>query len=100
MDGTTDALSGRVFTSHEADTLREIILHRRDVRGGRFIDKPLGQEEIDELLTAALHAPSVGFSQPWEFVLITDKDIRQQVKDSFDAANADAQKVFKERQQE
>jgi 5,6-dimethylbenzimidazole synthase len=94
MDGTTEILNGRVFTSQEADILREIILHRRDVRGGRFIDKPLGQEEIDQLLNAALHAPSVGFSQPWEFVLITDKSIRQQVKESFDEVNAAAQPAF------
>lgn len=53
---------------------------------------------IDQLLKAALHAPSVGFSQPWDFVLIRDGAIRQQVKDSFDWANAAAQPVFGDRQ--
>jgi 5,6-dimethylbenzimidazole synthase len=100
MEGRTDELNGRRFTSNEAEILREIILHRRDVRGGRFIDKPLGQEEIDQLLTAALHAPSVGFSQPWEFVLITDMTIRQQIKDSFDEVNTAAQPAFGDRKEQ
>ena len=93
-----DTLDGKLFTPQDVASLREIILHRRDVRGGRFIDKPIGQQEIDQLLMAALHAPSVGFSQPWDFVLISDKTIRQQVRDSFNAANADAQVDFGKRQ--
>jgi 5,6-dimethylbenzimidazole synthase len=93
-----DTLDGKLFTPQDVAALREIILHRRDVRGGRFIDKPIGQQEIDQLLMAALHAPSVGFSQPWDFVLIRDKAIRQQVRDSFNEANADAQADFGKRQ--
>ena len=93
-----DTLDGKLFTPQDVAALREIILHRRDVRGGRFIDKPVGQEEIDQLLMAALHAPSVGFSQPWDFVLIRDKTIRQQVRDSFNAVNAGAQADFGKRQ--
>ena len=92
-----DTLDGKLFTPQDVASLREIILHRRDVRGGRFIDKPIGQQEIDQLLMAALHAPSVGFSQPWDFVLIRDKAIRQQVRDSFNEVNADAQADFGKR---
>ncbi len=55
---------------------------------------------IDQLLNAALHAPSVGFSQPWEFVVIRDAGIRQQVKDSFDWTNAAAQPTFGDRQEQ
>jgi 5,6-dimethylbenzimidazole synthase len=93
-----DGKNDKLFTWQDVEVLREIILHRRDVRGGRFIDKPLEQREIDQLLTAALHAPSVGFSQPWDFVLIRDKAVRQQVKASFDEVNAAAQSVFGDRQ--
>jgi 5,6-dimethylbenzimidazole synthase len=90
----------KLFTAQDVAVLQEIILHRRDVRGNRFIDKPVEQPVIDQLLQAALHAPSVGFSQPWEFVLIRDRAIRQQVKDSFDEANAAAQPVFGDRQEQ
>jgi 5,6-dimethylbenzimidazole synthase len=93
-----DTLDGKLFTPQDVAALREIILHRRDVRGGRFIDKPVGQQEIDQLLMAALHAPSVGFSQPWDFVLIRDKTIRQQVRDSFNEVNTGAQAEFGKRQ--
>jgi 5,6-dimethylbenzimidazole synthase len=88
----------KFFTAQDVAVLEEIIVHRRDVRGNRFIDKPVEQPVVDQLLKAALHAPSVGFSQPWEFVLIRDRAIRQQVKDSFDWANAAAEPVFGDRQ--
>jgi 5,6-dimethylbenzimidazole synthase len=97
MEERTDDLKGRQFTSQEADILQEIILHRRDVRGGRFIDKPLEQGQVDLLLTAALHAPSVGLSQPWEFILVRDMTIRQQVKATFDEVNAAAKPIFTDR---
>ena len=98
--GAGAPLDGKLFTPQEAAVLQDIILHRRDVRGTRFIDKPLEPQQVDQLLTAALHAPSVGFSQPWEFVLIRDKAIRQQVKNSFDEANAAAETAFSDRQQQ
>lgn len=93
-------LNAKLFTEVEAAILQEIIRLRRDVRGQRFTDKPLSKEVIDQLLTAALHAPSVGFSQPWEFVLIKDLTLRQQVKESFDQANEAALEVFSQRHQE
>ena len=80
--------------------MQEIILHRRDVRGNRFVDRPLESAAIDQIITAGLHAPSVGFSQPWEFVVITDRDVRQRVRDSFDEANAAATGVFAGRDRE
>jgi 5,6-dimethylbenzimidazole synthase len=92
MESTT-----KYFTADDVAVLQEIILHRRDVRGNRFVDKPVEQPVVDQLLRAALHAPSVGFSQPWEFVLIRDRAIRQQVKDSFDQVNDAAGQVFGDR---
>lgn len=76
-------LTGKLFTEAEADVLYDIICNRRDVRGNRFLSKPLEEQVLQQLLDAALHAPSVGFSQPWEFVLIRDTTIKQQVKESF-----------------
>ncbi|HEU4604858.1 MAG TPA: 5,6-dimethylbenzimidazole synthase, partial [Nitrososphaera sp.] len=35
------------------------------------------------ILNAAHHAPSVGFSQPWNFILVKDRTTRQKVKESF-----------------
>lgn len=93
-----DQLNGKQFTPAEAAILLDIIQQRRDVRGNRFVDRALEPECVDRLMEAALHAPSVGFSQPWEFVLVTDKDKRRQIRDSFDEVNAAAQPAFGERQ--
>jgi len=84
----------------EADALWDILRHRRDVRGNRFVDKPLEADVIDRILDAGLHAPSVGFSQPWEFVLVEDREVRQRVRASFEEANERAQAVFEHRGEE
>lgn len=80
--------------------MQDIILQRRDVRGNRFVDRPIEPGKIEQIITAGLHAPSVGFSQPWEFVVITDKDVRRQIRGSFDEANAEAVGVFADRDRE
>jgi 5,6-dimethylbenzimidazole synthase len=86
--------NGKSFTNSEAEVLHEIICHRRDVRGNRFLDKPIENDLLRRLLDAAIHAPSVGFSQPWEFVLIRDIAIKRQIKDSFTHENEKAVAVF------
>ncbi|MDR3715098.1 MAG: 5,6-dimethylbenzimidazole synthase [Puia sp.] len=93
------SLTGKLFTEVEADVLREIICNRRDVRGNRFLDRPLEEVVVRQLLDAALHAPSVGFSQPWEFVLIRDAEIKRQVKDSYTEENQKALSFFGEEKQ-
>jgi 5,6-dimethylbenzimidazole synthase len=89
-------MNDKFFTPSEAALLQEIIRHRRDVRGNRFLDKPLEPGKVDQLLEAALHAPSVGFSQPWEFVLVTDTDIRRRIRESFETVNGVARPSFAE----
>jgi len=94
-----DALHGKLFTAGEAAVLHDIICNRRDVRGNRFLNKPVEDDVLQQLLNAAFHAPSVGFSQPWEFVLIKDACIRQQVKESFITENEKAVPVFEQERQ-
>jgi 5,6-dimethylbenzimidazole synthase len=83
------------FTSEHIETLEQIILARRDVRGNRFTDEPVLQEDLDKILFAGVNAPSVGFSQPWEFVVIKDLKIRTKIKDSFFEENEKAKTFFK-----
>lgn len=82
------------FTSENIETLEQIILARRDVRGNRFINTPILQKDLDKILFAGVNAPSVGFSQPWEFVVIKDLDIRNKIKDSFFEENEKAKTLF------
>ena len=87
-------MKGRRFSPEEASLLQEIILNRRDVRGNRFHRDPLPESVIDQILEAAVHAPSVGFSQPWEFVLVKDERRRKAVRDSFRQENRKACDLF------
>ncbi|WP_158837557.1 5,6-dimethylbenzimidazole synthase [Polaribacter sp. L3A8] len=82
------------FTPENIETLEQIILARRDVRGNRFIDKAIAKADLDKILFAGVNAPSVGFSQPWEFVIIKDLEIRNKVKDSFFEENEMAKTLF------
>lgn len=88
--------AGKVFTEQDAALLEEFILHRRDVRGNHFLDKVVEDEVIERLIFAALNAPSVGFSQPWEFVIVKDPVIKAQIKQTFSEENKKAADHFKE----
>ncbi len=49
------------------------IFTRRSVR--KFLDKPVEAEKVEKLLRAAMQAPSASNQQPWEFIVIDDKDL-------------------------
>lgn len=70
------------FSSQEKSGLYKAIYTRRDVRS-HFKPNPISDEVLARILNAAHHAPSVGFSQPWNFILIRDKKTKEKVKDSF-----------------
>lgn len=70
------------LTGNEKEGLYKAIFSRRDVRS-HFVNLEIPDDVLLRILNAAHHAPSVGFSQPWNFVLIKDKTIRQKVKESF-----------------
>lgn len=68
--------------------LRELIYWRRDVR--RFKSDPVDPGLIMTLIELAAHAPSVGFCQPWRFVLVEGSERREAIRASFVRANAEA----------
>jgi 5,6-dimethylbenzimidazole synthase len=69
-------------------SFRELVLWRRDVR--RFQTGPVDSALVEALVEVASHAPSVGYCQPWRFVLVEDVDRREAVRSSFARANAEA----------
>ena len=72
------------FAPEEREGLYKAIFTRRDVRS-RFTPRQVPEEVLKRILEAAHHAPSVGFSQPWNFVLIRSPETRRAVKRSFEA---------------
>lgn len=85
----------KLFEQEEVQLLEDIILHRRDVRGNRFTQKEVSADIIQKILFAGVNAPSVGFSQPWEFIVIDDLKVKDQIKASFQEENEKASKQFK-----
>lgn len=86
-------MTSQNFSDAERDGLYRAIYERRDVRS-QFLPTPIPPEVLARLLKAAHHAPSVGFMQPWDFILIDDLAVKQQVKALFDAANNEAAALF------
>ncbi len=87
------------FSQAERDGLYKSIYQRRDVRG-QFKPDPIPDDKLARILSAAHHAPSVGFMQPWNFLLIQSQEVKQQVHDLFDEANAEAAMQFEGDQRE
>ncbi len=81
------------FSKGEKAGLYKAILTRRDVRG-QFRSDPVPNRTLSRILTAAHHAGSVGFMQPWNFILIKDTDVKLKVKALFDRVNTDAAQAY------
>jgi 5,6-dimethylbenzimidazole synthase len=77
------------FPDEQREGLYRAIHERRDVRS-QFLPDPIAPEILARLLQAAHHAPSVGFMQPWDFVVIDSIEIKRAVKALYQLANADA----------
>ncbi len=60
-----------------AESFYDVIHSRRDVRG-EFTGEPVDPSDLRRLLEAAHAAPSVGLSQPWDFIVVTDDETRRQ----------------------
>ena len=63
------------FSQPEQQAVYRAIYERRDMRhfsGGKVAD-----ELLQRLLAAAHHAPSVGFMQPWRFIRIRNRSLRE-----------------------
>jgi 5,6-dimethylbenzimidazole synthase len=56
--------------------LYDVIHRRRDVRA-QFTGAPVTEETLHRVLAAAHAAPSVGYSQPWDFIVVRDPELRR-----------------------
>ena len=83
------------FSDEEKNGLYKAIYSRRDVRS-HFTSEPIEEEVFTRILNAAHHAPSVGFSQPWNFILIKDYETRKKIKESFDLERKHSSKLVDE----
>ena len=85
--------SAHAFTQEARDAIYHAIFSRRDVRG-QFLPTPVPDEVLSRILTAAHHAPSVGFMQPWNFLVVRSQDTKRRVHAAFAKAHAEAVGMF------
>jgi len=60
--------------------LLDLLKHRKSVRN--FLDKPVEREKIMMCLEAARLAPSACNSQPWRFIVVDDRQLKNQLCDA------------------
>ncbi|MFC0270555.1 5,6-dimethylbenzimidazole synthase [Metabacillus herbersteinensis] len=66
-----------MFTNEEREAIYKVIFTRRDVR--TFSPNKVPKEAVDRILEAAHYAPSVGFMQPWNFILVESIDTKKRL---------------------
>ena len=59
------------------ENFSELIKSRRSMR--KFTEEELSQEEVVVLLKAALMSPSSKRSNPWQFIVIDDKNVLKEL---------------------
>ncbi|MFC7014108.1 nicotinate-nucleotide--dimethylbenzimidazole phosphoribosyltransferase [Streptomyces viridiviolaceus] len=64
------------YDDAEREAVLKVMRERRDIRNG-FRSDPIPHEVLLRVLEAAHTAPSVGHSQPWDFVVIRSADTRR-----------------------
>jgi 5,6-dimethylbenzimidazole synthase len=81
------------FSDEEKRAIYRAIYERRDVRSN-FLPDPVPDDVLQRILDAAHHAPSVGFMQPWDFIVIRDRSIRREICENFEQANRQAAAIY------
>jgi len=72
-------MSTHAFEPESRRAVYDAIASRRDIRGGFTMD-PIDDTVLERILVAAHQAPSVGLSQPWDFLLLHDVEQRERIQ--------------------
>ena len=96
-ENKTSLIQDVEFNQADRDGLYKSIFNRRDVRG-QFKPDPIPNDVLARILQAAHHAPSVGFMQPWNFLVIQSLQVKEQIHNAFVKANEEAANMFDDEQ--
>ena len=83
------------FSEQERESFYKAIYSRRDVRSN-FTSEQIDDQVLMRILKAGHHAPSVGFSQPWHFILVKNIETREKIKESFENEKARSSKLIED----
>jgi len=81
------------FSPDERAAIYRCITERRDVRRN-FLPDPVPDAVLERVLAAGHAAPSVGFLQPWNFIVIREGETKSALHAAFTRANAEAAAQF------
>ncbi len=82
------------FSEPERDAVYRAIFERRDVRKN-FLPDSIPETTLNRILKASHHAGSVGFMQPWDFLIVGEKKTKQSVRSLFHQANEEAAQKYR-----
>lgn len=91
MNETTSSNSN--ISEEERSAVYKAIYGRRDVRSF-FKPDPIQPEVLARILKAAHRAGSVGYMQPWNFLIVDDPQVKQKVKAAFERERNEAALLF------
>jgi 5,6-dimethylbenzimidazole synthase len=80
------------FTADQKQSVYDVIRKRRDVRA--FKSDPIPDDTLARILSAAHQAGSVGFMQPWNFILVRESKIRRSIWEHVNAERLSAANDF------
>jgi 5,6-dimethylbenzimidazole synthase len=82
----TGASNRHALSAEYQRGLYEAIFRRRDIR--KFVSDAVPDDVLARVIVAAHHAASVGFTQPWDFIVVRDNERRREVKRVFEEERA------------
>ncbi len=88
----TDRVEDEV-TARDREGFYRVLYGRRDIRS-HFRPDPIPDPVLRAVLNAAHHAPSVGFMQPWDFIVIRDRAVRSAVRANFEEVRKEGAAQF------
>ena len=65
----------------------ELFRHQRAVRS--FSDREVDEATVEQLLTAATHAPSGSNTQPWRFIVVRDTEVKARLNEVYESVSAE-----------
>ena len=86
-------MPNELLNDAERTAVYKTIYGRRDVRSF-FKPDPLPPEVLARILKAAHHAGSVGYMQPWNFLVVENPTIKEKVKRAFERERNEAALLF------
>jgi 5,6-dimethylbenzimidazole synthase len=86
------------FSPADIEAIYRVIAMRRDMR--HFLPEPVEQSQLERLLAAAHMAPSVGLMQPWRFIRVLDRGLRENIHALVEAERKKTAAALAEREDE